>query len=97
MFALGEERARKLGGLWRAEGREGADEAAEQIEAALARQDCHTLAQLQIGGRQLTAMGLRGPAVGETLRELLFAVMDGRIENEESALLDAAKRLSEKK
>ena len=42
-------------------------------------------------------MGLRGPAVGETLRELLFAVMDGRIENEESALLDAAKRLSEKK
>ena len=97
LFALGEERTRKLCGLWRAEGREGADEAAEQIEAALARQDCHTLAQLQIGGRQLTAMGLRGPAVGETLRELLFAVMDGRIENEESALLDAAKRLSEKK
>ena len=67
------------------------------MEAALARQDCYTQAQLKIGGRQLTALGLRGVAVGETLRALLFAVMDERVENEEGALLQEAERLAGEK
>lgn len=97
LFALGESRARMLCEMWRAQGREGAQEAAAQVEAALARQDCYTQAQLKIGGRQLTALGLRGVAVGETLRALLFAVMDERVENEEDALLREAKRLAGEK
>lgn len=97
LFALGESRARMLCEMWRAQGREGAQEAAAQVEAALARQDCYTQAQLKIGGRQLTALGLRGVAVGETLRALLFAVMDERVENEEGALLREAERLAGEK
>lgn len=97
LFALGERRARMLCEMWRAQRREGAQEAAAQVEAALARQDCHTQAQLKIGGRQLTALGLRDVAVGETLRTLLFAVMDERVENEESALLREAQRLAGEK
>ena len=44
----------------------------------------------------VAALGLRGPEIGETLRKLLFAVMDGRLENETAALTAAAARSAEK-
>ena len=93
---LGDARAEKLCALWLAEERAGAEEAAAQVSAALARDDCRTLAQLHIGGRELAALGLRGPEIGETLRKLLEAVMDGRLENETAALIAAAARSAEK-
>ena len=96
LFELGDARGEKLCALWRAQRRAGADEAAAQVSAALARDDCRSLAQLQIGGREIAALGLRGPEIGETLRRLLFAVMDGRLENEAAALTAAAARGAEK-
>ena len=96
LFELGDARGEKLCALWRAQRRAGADEAAAQVSAALARDDCRSLAQLKIGGRELAALGLRGPEIGETLRKLLFAVMDGRLENEAAALTAAAARSAEK-
>ena len=96
LFELGDARGEKLCALWRAQRRAGAEEAAAQVSAALARDDCRSLAQLKIGGRELAALGLRGPEIGETLRKLLFAVMDGRLENEAAALTAAATRSAEK-
>ncbi len=96
LFELGDVRGEKLCALWRAQRRAGADEAAAQVSAALARDDCRSLAQLKIGGREIAALGLRGPEIGETLRKLLFAVMDGRLENEAAALMAAAARGAEK-
>lgn len=91
LCALGAQRAKRLCALWQTEGREGADEALAQVEAALARQDCVSLAQLNMDGRRLMALGCpKGKAVGDTLKALLSAVMDGALENEENALAKAA-------
>ena len=57
------------------------------LDALLAEQPCFTLKDLAVDGHDLTAAGLRGPAVGEALRTLLDAVMDGRLPNDREALL----------
>jgi tRNA nucleotidyltransferase (CCA-adding enzyme) len=48
---------------------------------------CFSLGQLAVRGDDLTALGLRGPAVGEALRTLLELVVDGKLENERGLLL----------
>ena len=50
-----------------------------------------SLRQLAVNGRDLLAMGLSGPAVGQTLRELLNAVLDGALPNERQTLLAAVR------
>ena len=57
------------------------------LDALLAEHPCFTLRDLAVNGRDLTAAGLQGKAVGETLQSLLEAVMDGRVPNERKALL----------
>ncbi|MBQ6515460.1 MAG: HD domain-containing protein [Clostridia bacterium] len=57
------------------------------LDALLAEQPCFTLKDLAVNGRDLTATGLKGKAVGETLQQLLEAVMDGAVPNEKEALL----------
>ena len=57
------------------------------LDALLAEQPCFTLKDLAVNGRDLTAAGLKGKAVGEALQFLLEAVMDGRVPNEKEALL----------
>ena len=59
----------------------------------LARQSCFSLRELAVRGNDLTALGLRGPAVGEALQKLLDAVMDGSVPNERPALLALAQKL----
>ncbi len=63
----------------------------DEVEAAIRRlsaeAQCFSLKDLAVKGDDLTALGLRGRAVGETLRRLLDAVMDERVENEREALL----------
>ena len=55
------------------------------------RQDaCFTVRQLAITGRDLMGLGLSGPAVGETLRRLLWLVQSGELPNERAALLAVA-------
>ena len=58
------------------------------LDALLAEQPCYTLKDLAVNGRDLTARGLKGKAVGETLQRLLEAVMDGETPNEKEALLN---------
>ena len=48
---------------------------------------CFSLGQLAVRGGDLTALGLRGPAVGETLRELLELVIEEALPNDREALM----------
>ena len=59
----------------------------ESLDALLAEQPCFTLKDLAVNGRDLTALGLKGKAVGDALQSLLEAVMDGLVPNEKEALL----------
>ena len=63
------------------------------LERELARGSCFSLKQLAVNGRDLMALGLRGPAVGRTLQTLLEGVMDDDLPNERDALLAAARSL----
>ena len=63
-------------------------ELSEALNHLLAERPCYTLRDLAVNGRDLTRMGLKGPAVGEALTHLLRKVMDGEVENEKSALLN---------
>ena len=56
------------------------------LDALLAEQPCFTLKDLALNGNDLKAFGLKGPALGEALQQLLEAVMDGRVPNEKDAL-----------
>ncbi len=59
--------------------------------------DCISLKTLAISGKDLTEDGLPpGPVTGEILKTLLDAVIDGKLENEKSALLDAARAEAQK-
>ena len=58
------------------------------LDAVLADQPCFTLKDLAVNGRDLTALGLKGKAVGEALQMLLEAVMDGEVPNRHDALLE---------
>ena len=67
------------------------DRAEAILDDLLARQSCFSLRELAVRGNDLTALGLRGPAVGETLQKLLDAVLDGSVPNERPALLALAR------
>ena len=69
------------------------DRAEAILDDLLARQSCFSLRELAVRGNDLTALGLRGPAVGETLQKLLDAVLDGSVPNERPALLALAQKL----
>lgn len=69
------------------------DRAEAILDDLLARQSCFSLRELAVRGNDLTALGLRGPAVGEALQRLLDAVMDGSVPNERPALLALAQKL----
>ena len=64
------------------------------LETMLRQRQCFSLRELAVDGTDLTALGLRGPEVGETLRRLLLSVVDGAMENDRAALLAEAKRLA---
>ena len=65
------------------------------LDALLAEQPCFTLKDLAVNGRDLTAAGLKGKAVGEALQALLEAVMDSRVPNDKTSLLSELKNLPE--
>ena len=64
------------------------------LDALLAEKPCFTLKDLAVNGRDLTAAGLKGKAVGEALQNLLEAVMDGKAPNEKKALLAELKSMT---
>ena len=100
---LGEDTLRRLLAVKRADNRAQSplcrgraadiDRAEAILDDLLARQSCFSLRELAVRGNDLTALGLRGPAVGEALQKLLDAVMDGSVPNERPALLALAQKL----
>ena len=58
------------------------------LDALLAENPCFTLKDLAVNGNDLKALGLKGPALGEALQQLLEAVLDGRVINEKAHLND---------
>ena len=62
----------------------------ERIAAEiLAEKACFSLRDLAVSGDDLMALGIpKGPAVGQALRTLLDAVIDGAVPNEKNALLE---------
>ena len=48
----------------------------------------YTISGLAIRGDDLVSMGIKGEQVGKALNDLLFAVIEGKVKNEKSALID---------
>lgn len=61
------------------------------MDALLEKDACFSLKQLAVNGRDMAALGLEGPAIGQALQTLLEAVMDGEADNDRAALLALAK------
>ena len=53
------------------------------------------LSDLEISGKDLTGMGIKGKKVGEMLGILLDDVLSGRIENKKKILIDRAREMTE--
>ena len=67
------------------------DEGEAIMDALLEKDACFSLKQLAVNGRDMAALGLEGPAIGQALQTLLETVMDGKTENDRAALLALAK------
>ena len=62
--------------------------------AIIAEHPCLTLGELAIGGKELTALGVKnGPELGRVLNLLLDRVIEGSLPNERDALTGEAKKL----
>lgn len=61
------------------------------LDEVLASQACFSLRQLAVKGGDITAIGLKGPAVGQTLQTLLDMVIDEKLPNDRTALLEYTK------
>ena len=64
------------------------------MEDILQADRCFSLRQLALSGRDLTAMGITGPAVGRTLNALLDKVVEEEVPNEPAVLLRTAAELN---
>lgn len=69
------------------------DKAEQILEKLLVEDACFSLKQLAVNGKDLTEIGLSGPAVGKVLNALLDAVVNEELPNEREVLLDAAQKL----
>lgn len=63
-----------------------------QLNNILQENNCLSLKDLAVNGRDMIALGLTGSAIGETLRMLLDAVIEETVSNERETLLSFARR-----
>ena len=63
-----------------------------RMETLLREGACISLRQLAVDGRDLTALGIRGALIGETLAKMLDMVTRGEATNEKEALLSVARQ-----
>ncbi|MDE7262331.1 MAG: HD domain-containing protein [Oscillospiraceae bacterium] len=61
------------------------------LELVIQSGECFSLRQLAVKGGDLTVLGLRGPAVGTALHELLELVIDEKLPNDRGILLEHVK------
>lgn len=100
LHQLGEQDLRRLIAVKRADNaaqapefswvQEEIDKAERILNRLLAEGACYSLGQLAASGKDLCALGFKGPAIGEMLEWLLERVMDGELPNTQEALLQAA-------
>ena len=64
------------------------------MEELLAAKACFSRKDLAVNGKDLTAMGYQGKAVGDILEALLEKVVDGELPNDRQRLLEVAGTLS---
>ena len=69
------------------------EKAAQILDQLLGEGACVSLDQLAVRGGDLLALGFAGPAVGKTLETLLDQVIEERLPNDRTALLEYARRL----
>ena len=62
----------------------------EILSYATASGKPYMISHLSVRGTDLASLGICGEKIGETLSSLLFAVIDGRVENEKNALVEYA-------
>ena len=75
-------------------GRQQEIDALEDILRELIAEDaCFSLRQLAVNGHDLLTLGYRGKEIGQTLEQLLQAVVEERLPNDRDALLAALKKL----
>ena len=67
------------------------DEGAAILERLLEEDACFSLKQMAVNGHDLMSLGITGPALGQTLNELLDDIVNGDLPNERDALLAAAR------
>ena len=67
------------------------DKAEAIVDKLLAEDACFSLKQLAVNGRDMLALGLRGPAIGRALDKLLDGVVNGDFPNERMTLLERVK------
>ncbi|MGH7514975.1 MAG: CCA tRNA nucleotidyltransferase, partial [Gemmatimonadales bacterium] len=67
---------------------------ASEVEAVRAHRDPLTRGDLAIGGRELQALGLAGPRLGQVLGILLERVLDDPTRNTPDSLLAIARKLA---
>ena len=68
-----------------------------EYASALRENACLCLQDMHISGKDLLALGLRGKIVGELLNDLLFDIIEGKVHNENAALIRRAEILSRQK
>ncbi len=66
------------------------DEMQELLEQLAAENSCLSLRNLAVNGRDMMALGLEGPQIGQMLNRLLNEVVSETLENQRQALLSAA-------
>ncbi len=59
----------------------------------LQNKDCYTFKQLEVTGRDLKSLDLKGPQISAAMNSCLLAVMEDRVPNEKEALLQYLKEL----
>ena len=65
-----------------------------RLERILALNPCYRISDMKIDGNDLSAIGISGKNIGDTLRALLLMIAEGKIENEKDRLIEVAKKLS---
>lgn len=92
--ALGPEQTNRLLDLQKARNpkSEAVSQARQSLTRILAREDCYDLPALAVRGRDLQALGLEGPAIGQTLAWLLDQAIERPELNRRESLLALAKQ-----
>ncbi|MGN0447148.1 MAG: CCA tRNA nucleotidyltransferase [Acutalibacteraceae bacterium] len=61
----------------------------------LSEKQCFSLKDLSVNGNDLITLGLKGKEIGDTLKSLLEAVIDGKVENEKLKLIEYAELIKQ--